>query len=328
MLRTALSLSLLTGQPFEMTHLRARRKKPGLQPQHLTCVLAAAEVCGATVDGAKLGSQSLRFRPGPVRPGDYAFAIGTAGSTSLVLQTLALPLALAPGRSVVTLRGGTHVPFSPAYHFLERQWAVLLRRMGVDVELELLAAGYYPAGGGEVRARIRPAASVAPLVLGPRGALERLEGLSTASNLENAVAERQQRQALRRLEAAGLAAGIETRGLPSHGKGTMLLLLAAFAGGGRACFTAIGAIHKRAETVADEACEALLAFLATRGAVDAYAADQLLLPLAFARGSSEFPVPAVTSHLVTNASVIQCFLPRRIHIEGEDQGEGWVRIEE
>jgi RNA 3'-terminal phosphate cyclase (ATP) len=326
LLRSALTLSTITGRPFEFINLRAGRKKPGLRPQHLVCVKASAKLTSGEAHGAAIGSQTVCFQPGPVRPGTYRFAIRTAGSTSLLLQTVVLPLALAPKRSILTLSGGTHVPFAPPYHYLARQWAVLLRRIGIEADLTLSQAGYYPEGGGEVRAKIQPAASVAPLQLGRRGALKGLEGLSTVSNLDRSIASSQRRQALQQLDAAGLAAGIEVRELPSPGKGTMLLLLATFEGGGRSCHTALGARGKPAETVADEACDELLAFLGTQGAVDAHAADQLLLPLALADGPSAFPVPAVTSHLVTNARLIERFLDCAIRIEGEEGEEGWVRI--
>jgi RNA 3'-terminal phosphate cyclase (ATP) len=327
MLRSALTCSMLTGRPVELSNIRAGRKKPGLRPQHLTCVKAAAKVCGATVEGGHLGSRDVAFAPGPIRPGTYRFDIGTAGATGLVLQTLALPLARVASRSILTLTGGTHVPFSPAFHFLDRQWAPLLRRMGLDVELELRQAGYYPEGGGEVRAKIRPAARIAPLRVQERGDLERLEGISAVSNLARSIATRQRHQAIERLQAEGLSPGIELADLPSPGKGTMLLLLATFAGGGRACFVGLGARGKRAERVADEACDELLDFLATRGAVDAHTADQLLLPLAVADGPSAFPVPAVTTHLLTNARILERFLPCRLAIDGASGEEGWVRVE-
>ena len=325
-LRTALALSMIAGRPFEIVNLRAGRRKPGLRPQHLACVKASATVCSAEVAGAAIGSRTLRFAPGAVRPGTHRFDIRTAGSTSLVLHTLALPLALCGARSILTISGGTHVPFSPAFHYLARQWEPLMRRLGLEVELTLNRAGYYPEGGGEIRARIQPAASIKPLSLGPRGPLESLEGTSAVSGLPRSIAERQRRRARHRLEAEGLHAGIELRDLPSPGKGTFLLLLARHEGGGRGCWCALGALGKRAETVADEACDALLDFLATRGAVDKHAADQLLLPLALAAGPSQFPVPEVTSHLVTNARIIERFVDARIVIEGEPGREGTVAI--
>jgi len=325
-LRSALALAMVTGRPFEIVNLRAKRSKPGLRPQHLLCVEAAAKICSATLDGAKLGSQTVRFEPGAVRSGTYSFAIGTAGATSLVLHTLYLPLLFASGRTILTIAGGTHVPFSPSFHFLMDHWASLLRRLGIDVELTLARAGYYPAGGGEIRAKVRPVSAIRPLTLGPRGPIERVEGISTVSNLPRSIAERQRDQALARLDAEGIAAGIEIAELPSPGKGTMLHLLSAHEGGGRACYDALGALGKRAETVADEACDGLLGFLATRGALDEHIADQLLLPLALASGPSEFPVPAVTSHLLTNAQVIRRFVPCEIHIEGEPGREGVVAL--
>ncbi|MFP4056092.1 MAG: RNA 3'-terminal phosphate cyclase [Candidatus Brocadiia bacterium] len=325
-LRTALALSMVTGRPFAIRNLRAGRRKPGLRPQHLACVKAAAKVSGAQVEGAALGSRTVRFAPSAVRPGTYRFDIRTAGSTSLLLQTLSLPLALEPSRSVVTLGGGTHVPFSPSFHFLRHQWASLLRRMGIEVELTLSQAGYYPEGGGQVRAKILPARSVDPLELGSRGPLERLEGVSAVSNLPRSIAERQRRQALARLEAAGLHAGIEIAELPSPGKGTVLHLLSCYRGGGRAAFDALGARGKRAEQVADEACDALLGFLGTAGAVDAHSADQLLLALALASAPSRFPVPCITTHLVTNARVIERFVDATVVLEGEVGGEGAVAV--
>ncbi|NQT87244.1 RNA 3'-phosphate cyclase, partial [bacterium] len=289
-IRTSLALSMITGRPVEFRSIRAGRPKPGLRAQHLTCVKAACRVCSGEVEGAKLGSTSLRFVPGEVRAGTVHFEVGTAGSASLVLQTVFLPLALAGARSIVTIGGGTHVSWSPTHHFLEWHWASLLRRLGLDIELTLTRAGYYPKGGGEIRARILPVRRIAPLELGPQGRLEQLDGLSMLSNLPRSIAERQRRQALRRLDDAGLACGIEVKEFPARGMGTMLLLRTRHEGGARACFTALGAKGKRAETVADEAVDDLLAFLDTTGAVDGHTADQLLLPLAFADGPSEYTV--------------------------------------
>jgi RNA 3'-terminal phosphate cyclase (ATP) len=351
-LRTALALSMVTGRPFEIVNLRANRPKPGLRPQHLVCVEAAAKVCSATTEGAKVNSRTVRFEPGTIRPGTYQFDIRTAGATSLVLQTLYLPLAvgcapspavsdpdaltLSPshtptlrppaGRSIVSITGGTHVPFSPSFHFLMDQWAVFLRRLGMDIELTLERSGYYPEGGGQIRAKIRPITALRPLTLGPRGRLERLEGISTVSNLPRTIAERQRQRALECLDAAGFAAGMELVELPSPGKGTMVHLFCVHEGGGRACYDALGALGKRAETVAEEACEGMIGFLRTQGALDERLADQLLLPLSLASGPSEFPVPAVTNHLLTNARTIERFLPCSIRIEGEIGQEAMVRV--
>jgi RNA 3'-terminal phosphate cyclase (ATP) len=156
-LRTSLALSMCTGQPVTLNNIRAKRAKPGLMRQHLTCVDAAREVSGAQVQGAELGSQSLAFEPGRVRAGDYRFNVGTAGSCTLVLQTVWPALLLAGERSTLTLQGGTHNPMAPPFHFLERSFAPLVRRLGAGVSLTLRRHGFYPAGGGEMQATVEPA---------------------------------------------------------------------------------------------------------------------------------------------------------------------------
>jgi RNA 3'-terminal phosphate cyclase (ATP) len=324
--RSALTLATATGQAVQIVHVRARRPRPGLQAQHLTAVRAAAEISGAEVQGAHLGSSDLTFAPGAVRPGEFRFDIGTAGSTSLVLQTVALPLSLADGGSDVTVIGGTHVPWSPCTHFLDLQWLPFLRRMGLAVEISFRLAGFYPQGGGEVYARIDPARTLAPLHLPERGALKRISGISAVANLDISIAERQRGQALRRLRGRDKQIEIELLELPARSKGTFLLLLAEFRHGS-ACYVALGALGKRAEQVADEACLWLEKFLASTGAVDEYLADQILLPLAFADGPSEYRTAKVTTHLLTNAAVIRAFGAADIEITGATGEAGPVRVQ-
>lgn len=325
-LRSALTLSLLTCKPFEIVRIRAGRQKPGLMAQHLRAVAAAAAVGGARVEGAQAGSESLVFAPTALRPGHYRFEIGTAGSTSLVLQTVLLPLAFAGAPSAVEITGGTHVAWSPCHHYLELQWLPYLREMGLGADLSLSRAGFYPRGGGQVTARLRPAARLKGLALVERGRLERVFCLSAVANLELDVAKRQSRQAQARL--AGLTPAIEFRNvaLPSPGKGTLFLVLAEF-GQSRCCYYALGERGKPAERVADEAVDAFLAFLDADGAIDEYLADQLLLPLAIAQGTSELRTTRVTPHLLTNAEVIRRFLPARIDIIGGPGEAGLVRIQ-
>ena len=317
MLRTSLALSILTRQPVHLYNIRAGRKKPGLQPQHLRSVQAAAAICAAEVRGAALNSRELFFQPGEATPGRYQFDIGTAGSTSLVLQG---------GRSHLTITGGTHVPHSPCYHYLERQWLPYLGKIGLDIDLAMEQAGFYPRGGGRIRATIRPAGMLAPLDLVRRGELLRLTGISAVANLDPDIARRQKHQALRRLEPRFPETKIKTLDLPSPVKGTFLSLLAEFEHS--QCFTfALGEPGKRAERVADEAVDALEAFLATDGAVDPYLADQLLLPLAFAGGASRLRTSQITPHLLTNAAIVRLFTPAQIAIEGEIGQAGRVRID-
>src|ERR1700741_3714791 len=172
-LRSSLSLAICTQQPFRIANIRANREKPGLMRQHLTAVKAAAEICAAQVDGAELGSRALAFRPGKLESGDFSFAIGTAGSCTLVFQTVLPARITAAGESRVRITGGTHNRASPPFDFLARSFLPLLARMGAQVELELSSYGFFPRGGGEIRARIRPAARLAALSLTERGALVR-----------------------------------------------------------------------------------------------------------------------------------------------------------
>src|SRR5437016_14011706 len=170
-LRTSLALSLVRGQPFRMERIRARRQKPGLLRQHLTAVEAAKTVGCAEVEGAAMNSQTLEFRPGPVTPGNYRFAVGTAGSATLVLQTVLPSLLTASDRSTLTLEGGTHNPLAPPFDFLARSFMPLIHWMGPNVELELRNPGFYPAGGDRFHARIEPAKRLFPLVLNERCAI-------------------------------------------------------------------------------------------------------------------------------------------------------------
>ncbi len=324
-LRSSLTLSILTHQPIHLTHIRAGRAKPGLQPQHLQAVKAAAAVCAGSFEGGQAGSQTLRFWPGEVRPGRYTFEIGTAGATSLVLQTIFLPLTFADGDSTVTIRGGTHVPWSPSFHYLDWQWLPHLRQMGCAASLQLTQAGFYPRGGGEIKAVIQPAGPLKSWVSLERGMLQRISGLSAVANLDESIAQRQKLQALRRLEPICQMSKIRSETLPSPGKGTTIILLAELERA-RLCASALGEPGKRAERVADEAAEALERSLNSSATVDEHLADQLLLPLALAAGRSQFCTPRVTQHLLTNAAIIRQFLPVQIDIRGESGQEGIISV--
>jgi len=198
-LRSSLTLSVITGKSFALENIRSRRRKPGLMAQHLKAVEAAAQVGRARVEGAQLGSLHLLFEPTELCSGDFRFDIGTAGSTSLVLQTILPALSLASTTSTLRLIGGTHVPWSPCFHFLKMHWLRYMREIGFDIELQLDRAGFYPQGGGNVLATVRPASHLRPLRLTERGALKGIRGMSAVANLSESIAERQRSQALKRL---------------------------------------------------------------------------------------------------------------------------------
>jgi len=332
-LRTALTLSVLTGQPVEIVHIRAGRPNPGLQPQHLTAVQAAAAICQARVEGAELGSQTLRFWPqSPPVPGTYTFDVaeiagrGSAGAVGLVFQTVFLPLALAPGESQLTLRGGTHVPWAPSVDYLREVFLPTVARMGLEAEMDLVAWGFYPAGGGEVRVRIRGRSGpLAPIALTDRGDVRRVWGRGVVSNLPAHIPQRMVDRARNLLARAGLKADLQPLVVRGAGPGAGIFLFVQYEHA-RAGFTAYGRKGLPADQVAQMACQDLLAHHETGAPVDPHLADQLLLPMALAAGTSRLFTSAVTRHLLTNIAVVQAFLPVQITVDGEEGKSGTVTV--
>ncbi len=322
-LRSALTLSLLTGRPFRITRIRANRAKPGLKAQHLTAVEAAAILAGAEVRGGALGSTELTFRPGPVVPRDLRIDIGTAGATALVLQTIALPLALRGESGVrVVVTGGTFNTMAPSFPYLETTWRQTLALLGMPVVLAMPRAGYFPGGGGQVEAWIEPA-TLRPLVLEARGALVRIHGVAATSKLGLGIADRMRGRAAEALADLGYAAEITSAERPGAGPGAAISLVAEFEQGPPATFVGLGERGKPAEAVADDAVEQLVAHLGVpEGALDRHNADQVLLPLAFAPGRSVVTVTEVTEHLRTNIATIRAFVDRPIRLEEWDGSAG------
>ncbi|MBI4734838.1 MAG: RNA 3'-phosphate cyclase [candidate division NC10 bacterium] len=325
-LRTALALSAIRGVPVEIHSIRARRKTPGLQAQHLTAVTALAAVSGARVEGAHLGSQRVRVVPGPIQPGEYRFDVGTAGSTALVLQALLVPLALAGGPSRITLTGGTHVPWSPPADYMQEVWLPALADLGLCARLDVGRWGFYPKGGGRIVVEVEGGADLRPISLLHRIGGLRLRGVSAVANLPRGIAERQRDRALRRLAAEGRDAEIAVTEAESPGTGSFLMLVAEV-GGLRAGFSALGERGKPAEQVADEAVNALLEFLKGEAGCDPHLADQLVLPMALTPGTSRLTTSRVTRHLLTTAQVVQQILGCLMQIGGEEGSPGAVTIE-
>ena len=317
-LRTALTLSLLTGRPFRLVKIRANRDRPGLRPQHLSAVNAAAELAGAEVTGAAVGARELTFRPREFEPRDLEIDIGTAGATALVLQTLHLPLALKTREALtVSLSGGTFNTKAPSWPFLATTWQAHMAALGASVTLAMPGAGFYPRGGGRLEARVEPAA-LQPLTLTGRGPLVRITGTAGVARLNPGIAARMRDRAVQRLADARLAAEVvvELVEWDAASPGAAIGLTAEHAGSAPATFVGRGERGKPAEAVADEAVAELLDFEAAEGgAVDPHSADQLLIPLALAPGPSAYTVAAVTEHLRTNARTIRAFLHRAITVE-------------
>jgi len=323
MLRSALSASLITGRPFRLSHIRANRDPPGLRPQHLACVRGAEAISHSRSEGAQVGSSELAFFPGRVSAGSYVFEIGTAGSAPLLFQSLYFPLALA-GNSELTLRGGTHVRHSPSFHYLAWIWLPAMRMFGLGGEVHLRRAGFYPEGAGEFRAVIVPKVDPPSTLHWPaRGTLREMEVTSFIGSLPFEIAERQTQAAVAALREIGIYCIAENLPLPAApSAGTVVFIRAQFENT-TAGFTALGERGKPAEEVGQEAAKQVAEFMESGGAVDEHLGDQLLVPaclLAAGRlgavhpGTTEFTPAKITSHLTTNASVLQKFLPVRVEV--------------
>jgi RNA 3'-terminal phosphate cyclase (ATP) len=321
MLRTALSLSMVTGQAFRMVHIRGQRRKPGLMRQHLTCVKAACEIAGGTVVGAEIGSTELTFQAGRIRGGDYHFAIGTAGSTALLFQTLLPALLRADGPSTLRLEGGTHNPLAPPFEFLDRVFLPTLRCMGADASLALVESGFAPVGGGSILSNITPCAKLIPCELHERGDLLGLRIRVPIRNLSPAIGTRILAAALEMLACEDAA--VEVRD-PGPGRGVCCLVEADFEHLTELT-SSVGEQGITAERVGTRAAKSMHDFIGSGAAVGRQLADQLLLPLALA-GSGSFTTMAPDEHVPTNIAVIEKFLPVKFHITEAAHGTRVIAV--
>ena len=326
-LRSSLALSAILNRPIRINRIRAGRKNSGLAPQHLTSVNAVAAITNAEVIGGVLGSDTVTFCPEKICGGNYTFDVAdirpSAGALSLVFQSIALPLSYAKVPSTVTLRGGTHVPWSPTVHYLQKIFIPIAAKFGFEASIQLNRWGWYPKGGGEAIAQVQPTANWRGQAIEHRGKLRAIHCISAASNLPEHIINRQHNQIQKRLARSDLPVSIKQIKGKSAGQGTLVFLNAEFENV-RAGFSALGARGKRAERVADEACQALQNFLASDAAIEPYLADQLILPMALATGESRFTTSQVTRHLTTNIWLVQQFLPVRFEVNGAENEPGEV----
>jgi RNA 3'-terminal phosphate cyclase (ATP) len=328
-LRTSLSLAALTGRTVRIYDIRAGRSRPGLRPQHLTVVRALAMICRAHVDGAEIGSQQLTFRPqGAPQAGDYQFDVndaaphGSAGSVTLIAHALLWPLLFAAGPSRVILQGGTHVPFSPPFHHLADVAQPAFARFGADCEVNLEAWGWLPAGEGEIGLDVAPLSSLAPVTF-ERVPPERVRGVAAVTNLPAHIPQRMARRADNLLRAAGLETAIQPLRERGAGPGAGIYLWLPQAG-----FGSLGRKGLPADKVAEAAVAELLAFVENEGAaVDDHLADQLLIPMALARGRSTFTTHRISRHTTTNAAILRQWLGVEIAIVGETGAPGRITVE-
>jgi len=318
-LRTSLALSAVTAKPFRIEGIRGKRKRPGLLRQHLTAVRAIAEVCGARVQGDRLGSSALTFEPGEPRHGDYHFAVGTAGSATLVFQTVLPPLLMAEGRSRIVFEGGTHNPMAPPFDFIAQTFLPVLHRMGASVSAELERPGFYPAGGGRFQVDLVGGAPLQPLSLLERGDIESVRIKAVVSQIPEHVAVREMKALANQL--ADLPIAVDTAQVESAGPGNVatVTLRAAHI---TETFTGFGEHGVRAEKVAHQLAGEVRKHVNADVPVGPHLADQLLIPLVLA-GGGELRITKPTLHTRTNVEVIGLFMPGRVRVE-QDTASTWT----
>ncbi|MBI1851160.1 MAG: RNA 3'-terminal phosphate cyclase [Planctomycetes bacterium] len=313
-LRTALGLSLVTGSPFRIANVRAGRERPGLMRQHLTAVEAATKVGDARVTGAGIGSMELTFEPKAVRPGRYSFAVGTAGSTTLVLQTVLPALLTASGSSTLELSGGTHNPFAPPFDFIDRVFLPIVRRMGPQVRAHLERPGFYPAGGGRFTVEVEPVRTLSPIEILERGDIVERRATAIVAGVPESVAERELRVVERKL-GWDPSCLVKTVLPPAFGPGNVLMLEVHSSVVGELC-TGFGERDVRAEGVAHHAIDEMRHYLGSQVPVGVHLADQLLIPVAMA-GAGAFRTMPLSRHARTNVDVVNRFLQVDVAVSEE-----------
>lgn len=331
-LRTALALSMITGQPVEFYNLRVKRPNPGLQPQHLTAIHAAATISSARVEGAMVGSTDLRFEPNEVSGGEFLFDIedisgqGSAGAVMLVAQTVLLPLALKGQSAKITIIGGTHVGWSPGTDYVEYVYLPALRHFGVNARVETLEGGFYPRGGGRAVLYVEPASMpLTPIDWRERGKLKTIRLVFTLANLPESILRRGDQTAETLVGLIGLRPEIVHRVLPSRGFG-LSVTLTAEAENGYAGFIRLGRRGVAIEQVVEEAWDEFTKWAKTRAAVDYFLADQLILPALFASGASAWTTHRATSHLRTLLWLVPQLVRTGVELTQQTDGNSLVRI--
>jgi RNA 3'-terminal phosphate cyclase (ATP) len=318
-LRTSLSLAAITGTEIQIEKIRAKRDKPGLKRQHLTCVNAVAEICGAKVSDVTVGSRELEFAPNAIKAGDYRFDVGTAGSVTLVAQTIIPVLLKADGVSTVTITGGTHVPYAPTWEFFELCYLPELRRMGVEIEAKLETPGFYPAAGGVIKLKIKPFDESRRNRLYELNSLGDFKGgkvVGVVSALPRSIAEAEAGIVASKFRELKLKQ--EIREVQSFGSGNYCYVQLDY-NRASVVISSIGTYNKSRKAVANDVVQQTNEFLKSGKACEKHLADQLLVPAAVLLecrrwycDTTEFDdwkvdVQKETEHFKTNQLVIDEF---------------------
>jgi RNA 3'-terminal phosphate cyclase (ATP) len=314
---------LVTGKPFTIENIRGKRKKPGLLRQHLTAVRAASAIGGTAVEGAGVGMTELQFAPGAIKPGDYEFSVGTAGSATLVLQAVLPALILAKENSTLRLKGGTHNPWAPPFGFLKESFLPIVKRMGPAVDAQLISPGFYPAGGGELVVAIQPSNELKYLDLVERGEAVNTRVVAQVANLSANIARKEARVIAKKLELTNESIEIEEME-NSIGPGNVVSVFVE-SDQVTEVITGFGEKGVSAEKVGKRAANDVASYLESGAAVGRYLADQLLIPMALG-GGGRFTTVKPTEHTATNIDVIKRFLNVEIEMSERKANTWWIEV--
>ncbi|MEM0021359.1 MAG: RNA 3'-terminal phosphate cyclase [Fervidicoccaceae archaeon] len=320
--RTSIALSAVSGRPVKIFNIRARRKNPGLQHQHLSAIRAIAMISEGRISGATLGSTEVFFVPGKLRSGNFRIDVGTAGSVTLIAQALLPILPFLPGRTKIEIIGGTDVPWSPTSDYFSTVVVGISEAIGLKFSFEIVKRGYYPKGGGRVIIEIdEPPGEIRPFKLIERGELKEIIILSTAHNLPRHVAERQANSAAEMLQSAMREVKLrrviedDSKGERPLDPGSSIAIVArtekSFLGS-----DSLGERGKRAEVVGKEATEKLIEDLSTGKALDRHMSDMLIPIAALAGRGSELGGAKLTEHAATNVEIVKQLLGVRVEVSG------------
>lgn len=321
-LRTSLSLAACYGKPIHIRHIRQGRKKPGLMRQHLACVNAIKKVCNAKVKGASIGSTEIEFIPDKIQAGDFHFAIGSAGSSTLVFQTVLPALLLADKPSTLVLEGGTHNPMAPSYDFIKHAFLPVLKQMGIECSIEIERYGFYPVGAGKWTIKITPPKQYIPIIIDQRGRLLASHAQCIGAGIPEHVLEREKKQLLAKLNWPEQS--IETKKVNALGSGNIVSLRLSYPKVTEVV-ESIGEVGISSERVANKAVELLQHYQKTSAPVGQFLADQLLLPMAITAGGS-FVTGSLSEHCRTNIAVIQQLTDRVIKTKEIEAKRKWKII--
>ncbi len=321
-LRSSLGLSLVTGKPVELYNIRAKRNRPGLLRQHLTAVNAAREISGGNVTGNHIGSDRVMFEPGSVTGGSYHFSVGTAGSTTLVLQALLPALLTAPGESHIILEGGTHNPMAPPFDFLQRSFLQVINRMGPEVSVSIKRYGFFPAGGGHIEVTVKPAEKMKSLDIMEKGGEVSRSASALYAKIPEEIPRSEMDLVRRRLDLG--EDSLKVKEVRSPGPGNAVLIEVESENITYVA-TAFGEKRVSRERVVGNAVKQVRNYLKADVPVGKYLADQLLIPMAMAGGGS-FRTVEPSLHTMTNIEVIREFLDIDIRVKEENEKSWLIRV--